>query len=620
MHPPTSSHIMARRPLTERSAQGWNQQPGRRMGGSQKRVYGKGSTASSRAVLSEQFLDENEVDQQIVQGGRGNAVSPLSSSLSSALLSALSPEDDAKHVSPAPAGSISEKGKEFQSLLVVDSAAATYISPLLAECHKPKGVYDFPAWAEKVAKTFKVTKVAEGSYGEVFKLEKEDMPSDRSVPAPRQGQQAQGSSIFKLIPLRAKSSKSDKQTSLESLVREVRMLKHMDPVPGFARFKDLKVLRGSYPPSFGEAYYDHKARRPSDSQNPLPSTYRDKQLWALIEMDDAGKDLENLKSPSVYQIFDIFWLTCCALSYGEEQAEFEHRDLHIGNICIKPTTTTRSSTTKTPANTLPHANLAPTTTFGRSSLNVTIIDYTLSRATIASSSSSEASSPISTKSSRAAPIATTTKPSIIISTLLPPNSSIFTQSTGSNADANRTQQRQNSTYRAMLRHAQGVEARSRAEDPSRENRKRDRWQRFMPRTNALWLAALLWTLLRRFEQAAERRGGGKSSSSSSGGDDDDGEEERERLVLAGLRSLLDLLNGEEKPGSAEAVVVAAMENGLLQRRDWDAVRACLDGDADADSDSCSATKSVGEREKGGGMLSVSLPSQSDGTAIVLKHR
>lgn len=108
------------------------------------------------------------------------------------------------------------------------------------------------------------------------------------------------------------------------------------------------------------------------------------------------------------------------------------------------------------------------------------------------------------------------------------------------------------------------------------------WQRFMPRTNALWLAALLWTLLRRFEQAAEHGSDGKG--------DDGGEEEREGLVLAGLKSLLNLLEGEEeKPGSAGAVVLAAMKGGLLQKRDWDAVRACLDGGADADADGVSVS-------------------------------
>ncbi len=93
------------------------------MGSSQKRVYGKGSTASSQAVLSEQFLDENEIEQQqSVQRRRREAASPLSSSLSSALSSALSLKDDAKPPSPAPAAAtpvpVSEKDRDVQKLLV----------------------------------------------------------------------------------------------------------------------------------------------------------------------------------------------------------------------------------------------------------------------------------------------------------------------------------------------------------------------------------------------------------------------------------------------------------------------------------------------------------------------
>ncbi len=88
------------------------------MGSSQKRVYGKGSTASSRAVLSEQFLDENEVDQQqTVQRGRGKPASPLSS-LSSALSSRLSLEDDARPQAPVPAVPVSAKDRDVQNLLV----------------------------------------------------------------------------------------------------------------------------------------------------------------------------------------------------------------------------------------------------------------------------------------------------------------------------------------------------------------------------------------------------------------------------------------------------------------------------------------------------------------------
>lgn len=176
-----------------------------------------------------------------------------------------------------------------------------------------------------MAGAFKVMKVAEGSYGEVFKLEKRNIPTGIDGTVPQQDPPAHGGCIFKLVPLRTKSSKSNTQTSLDALVHEVKMLKLMDPIPGFARFRDLTVLQGPYPPSFAQAYNDYKADEANESLNPAPAQYPQKQFWAMIEMDDGGKDPEILKTPSAYQIFDIFWLTCCSLSYAEELAEFEVR-------------------------------------------------------------------------------------------------------------------------------------------------------------------------------------------------------------------------------------------------------------------------------------------------------
>jgi serine/threonine-protein kinase haspin len=177
----------------------------------------------------------------------------------------------------------------------------------------------FSTWAERVTAAFRIIKVGEGSYGEVFKL-------DTSLEAPnisRRKPAAHGECIFKLIPLRAKGSQSNGQTSLDALVREIQMLKLMDPVPGFARFRDLTVLQGQYPSSFAEAFHDYESNEENDSRSLEPSQYPGKQLWVMIEMDDAGRDLETLKSPSAYEVFDIFWLTCCALSYAEDYTEFE---------------------------------------------------------------------------------------------------------------------------------------------------------------------------------------------------------------------------------------------------------------------------------------------------------
>lgn len=106
-----------------------------------------------------------------------------------------------------------------------------------------------------------------------------------------------------------------------------------------------------------------------------------------------------------------------------------------------------------------------------------------------------------------------------------------------------------------------MEAQSRTEDPSRENRKKDMWARFMPATNVLWLAALLWTLLHRLYKGEEKK-----------------KEQEEEAVLKSLRALLGFLEGGGKPESAAAVVVGALKSGLLAKRELEAVRTCLDGE------------------------------------------
>lgn len=115
MKPLNLSQDMGRKPLTERSALGRIQQNRIRMIGSQKRTYGKGGTASSRAVLSNPFLDENEIDQYMPKISSGQAGSPLPS------------KDDAKPVSvrgssvpvsSVPVSSLARESKEAQSVPV----------------------------------------------------------------------------------------------------------------------------------------------------------------------------------------------------------------------------------------------------------------------------------------------------------------------------------------------------------------------------------------------------------------------------------------------------------------------------------------------------------------------
>ena len=91
-------------------------------------------------------------------------------------------------------------------------------------------------------------------------------------------------------------------------------------------------------------------------------------------MEDAGDELSDVMVERYTQAWDIFWGVTLALAKGEDNARFEHRDLHTGNICIsKLNTATQADYTTGPD---------PYWKFGLSGFRTTIIDYTLSRVAI----------------------------------------------------------------------------------------------------------------------------------------------------------------------------------------------------------------------------------------------
>jgi hypothetical protein len=118
MNPVARSEQMSRRPLTERSAQGRTQQPRRKMAGSQKQAYGKGGSASSKAVLSDNFFDENEIDQQMVKMNLGQSKPPLP------------PKDDAKPVPPTPSVPLVNESQETRNDPVSMLPMANYFEQL----------------------------------------------------------------------------------------------------------------------------------------------------------------------------------------------------------------------------------------------------------------------------------------------------------------------------------------------------------------------------------------------------------------------------------------------------------------------------------------------------------
>ena len=52
-------------------------------------------------------------------------------------------------------------------------------------------------------------------------------------------------------------------------------------------------------------------------------------------MKDGGVDLEKFKLKNMRQVQSIVNQLVCSLSLAEDKIQFEHRDLHLGNILIK---------------------------------------------------------------------------------------------------------------------------------------------------------------------------------------------------------------------------------------------------------------------------------------------
>ncbi|KAJ5693210.1 hypothetical protein N7462_002633 [Penicillium macrosclerotiorum] len=260
---------------------------------------------------------------------------------------------------------------------VHDDKANTYVRSILHEALSPissQSIQRFSTWASRSATMFHVAKLAEGSYGEVYKLHLREEASRPMV------------SKSKLAKLRAYGDGGFQggafaSKDIEEIVAEVKMLKYLDPIPGFARFREIHVVQGRFPESFQGAW-DHYKKTKDDCLNPNPANkkaYPDSQLWAIIEMDDAGCELEKFCWSSIFQIYDIFWGVAMALARAEEYALFEHRDLHLGNICIR---SVRPDGSMEPPTELDIARQTSPSGFGLSSLETTIIDYSLSRANL----------------------------------------------------------------------------------------------------------------------------------------------------------------------------------------------------------------------------------------------
>lgn len=214
---------------------------------------------------------------------------------------------------------------------IEDLKLNNYVRPILKEATSSissRGIQRFASWARRAGNMFTVEKIAEGSYGEVYQLRLSRDISKCNLSKSRLARlKAYQDGVFKIIPLRAQRGVGSKKfTTVQEIVSEVQLLKLLDPIPGFARFREVHVVQGRFPETYQQAWTRYSQTDGNDCLNPDPGkakSYPDTQLWAVLEMDNAGYELEKFPWSSTFQVYDIFWGVALALARAEQFAAFE---------------------------------------------------------------------------------------------------------------------------------------------------------------------------------------------------------------------------------------------------------------------------------------------------------
>lgn len=209
-----------------------------------------------------------------------------------------------------------------------------------------------------------IVKLGEGTYGEAYRA---------------------GSTVCKVVPFDGDSLvNGETQKKSEEVLEEALLCLTLNNLRadrgdkgkeyscnGFIETKDFWVCQGPYDPSLVSAWEDWDAK--NGSENDHPDDFAKDQCYIIFVQADGGRDLEKFSLLDYNEARSLLLQVTASLAVAESACEFEHRDLHWGNILLVRDEMPDKNHTMTV--TLQGKKICART-FG---LSVSIIDFTLSR-------------------------------------------------------------------------------------------------------------------------------------------------------------------------------------------------------------------------------------------------
>ncbi|KAJ9681659.1 hypothetical protein PVL29_017851 [Vitis rotundifolia] len=203
-----------------------------------------------------------------------------------------------------------------------------------------------------------IVKIGEGTYGEAFRA---------------------GKTVCKIVPIDGDLLvNGEVQKRSGELLEEAilsRTLNHLrgdgghvnNSCTSFIETLDLRVCQGPYDAALIQAWEDWDEKH--GSENDHPREFPEKQCYVVFVLEHGGKDLESFVLLNFDEVRSLLVQVTVALAVAEAAYEFEHRDLHWGNILLSRKDSDMLQFTLEGKNMFVR-------TFG---LSISIIDFTLSR-------------------------------------------------------------------------------------------------------------------------------------------------------------------------------------------------------------------------------------------------
>uniref|UniRef100_A0A3B4B1M2 Serine/threonine-protein kinase haspin n=1 Tax=Periophthalmus magnuspinnatus TaxID=409849 RepID=A0A3B4B1M2_9GOBI len=250
----------------------------------------------------------------------------------------------------------------FVIQLVFDHDEMSDAEKVYAECGQEGPV----AWDECLLpqRMKQCVKIGEGTFGEVFSTT--SGKSNGEIVA------------LKVIPVEGSEKvNGEDQKTFGEILHEIIISKELscldkkekNQTSGFIGLRDLHCVKGCYPPEFLHAW--DKFDKQKHSENDRPDFFENEQLFIILEFEFGGTDLENSNGTlsSIAVAKSILHQVTAALAVAEQELQFEHRDLHWGNVLVK---VTKQKTAEFILNGTVHS-------LDTKGVLVRIIDYSLSR-------------------------------------------------------------------------------------------------------------------------------------------------------------------------------------------------------------------------------------------------